>query len=432
MRYRLSKLYRWRVVIACIGSYFFFDMFLHLNILSSTVDPIQQQHHLIRYFRNFSDKVHPANKKHRLEMMDYNREKFLYDDRSSQNFEKLKQNAKSKWVIAVLSQTRRFKRRFINSHGKQALDPFKFCSVKNCEISTEEDSYEKADAVFFNMHRFKGMSDFPPRRYQHQRYIMFTDESPVHTFYIAKRAKMRDFNGMFNWTMTYSISSDIPVPYGRTIKLAPGMLKRLTFSWLKKKTNITAIVSSNCKPEPRQSYLKELSKYATIHVFGKCGQLKCSGNAFSNHDCKILHRYKFYLAFENSLCVEYITEKVWWNAFHHNAIPIVMGALKSDYKRLLPPKSFIHVEDFKSVQDLAKYIDYLDKNMTAYKEYFQWHATHKVLNEHGYYGTPALHICRICERLNSANLAQKKVYDDLGSHWDKRKLCQWTKRIGGL
>ena len=41
--------------------------------------------------------------------------------------------------------------------------------------------------------------------------------------------------------------------------------------------------------------------------------LVCKGHF--RRDCPDLFEYKFYLAFENAPCSEYITEKLWWNAF---------------------------------------------------------------------------------------------------------------------
>ena len=41
--------------------------------------------------------------------------------------------------------------------------------------------------------------------------------------------------------------------------------------------------------------------------------MTCAGHFM--RDCPDLDDYKFYLAFENSLCSEYITEKLWWNSF---------------------------------------------------------------------------------------------------------------------
>ena len=41
--------------------------------------------------------------------------------------------------------------------------------------------------------------------------------------------------------------------------------------------------------------------------------LTCEGHFM--RDCPDLIDYKFYLAFENAPCSEYITEKLWWNAY---------------------------------------------------------------------------------------------------------------------
>jgi len=38
----------------------------------------------------------------------------------------------------------------------------------------------------------------------------------------------------------------------------------------------------------------------------------------------------------------------------------------------LPPKSYIHVEDFKNPKELVEYLQYLDSNATAYAEYLEW------------------------------------------------------------
>lgn len=53
-------------------------------------------------------------------------------------------------------------------------------------------------------------------------------------------------------------------------------------------------------------------------------------------------------------------------------VPIVLGAYKEDYVNVLPPHSYINVDNFKTVRELAEYLQYLDKNHTAYAEYFAW------------------------------------------------------------
>ncbi len=74
-----------------------------------------------------------------------------------------------------------------------------------------------------------------------------------------------------------------------------------------------------------------------------------------------LKTYKFYLAFENSACVDYMTAKL-WHPLLNNMIPIVMGVVNYDIRA--PPHSVINVLDCKSPKDLAKYLILLDKNQT--------------------------------------------------------------------
>jgi len=52
-------------------------------------------------------------------------------------------------------------------------------------------------------------------------------------------------------------------------------------------------------------------------------------------------------SFENSLCKDYVTEK-FFKVFEHDMVPIVFG--HADYSKIAPPKSYIKVEDFKSIE----------------------------------------------------------------------------------
>lgn len=63
----------------------------------------------------------------------------------------------------------------------------------------------------------------------------------------------------------------------------------------------------------------------------------------TNHfdtDCPLLQNYYFILAFENSLCSEYITEKTWWNAFYHGSIPVILGPSWHQCTLHLPPGKY--------------------------------------------------------------------------------------------
>ena len=62
----------------------------------------------------------------------------------------------------------------------------------------------------------------------------------------------------------------------------------------------------------RLEYAKELSKYISVDIYGACSNKTCprsSGRCFD----MLNNQYKFYLAFENSNCQDYITEKFFVN-----------------------------------------------------------------------------------------------------------------------
>ncbi len=69
-------------------------------------------------------------------------------------------------------------------------------------------------------------------------------------------------------------------------------------------------IASKCDAHNmRERYVQELSKYIDVDVYGKCGVETCDSEG--KRDClqKAVGDYKFYLAFENSNCYDYITEK---------------------------------------------------------------------------------------------------------------------------
>lgn len=217
------------------------------------------------------------------------------------------------------------------------------------------------------------------------------------------------------------MDSDIPVPYGRTIALQTPKSKT-NHHWTDKKRDVlAAILGSNCgSNNKRWEYIKELEKYLKVDVYGKCGTLKCEGHF--QKDCPAISNYHFYLAFENSNCDEYITEKVWWNAYGKNSIPVLMGASKKSYKKLLPPNSYIDVDDFARPIDLAEYLLYINKT-NQFSQFYEWKMYYDVVQEHGYFQTDSFHYCRACEALNY-NDRGVKVYWNLTDFWNAKKDCR--------
>lgn len=106
----------------------------------------------------------------------------------------------------------------------------------------------------------------------------------------------------------------------------------------------------------------------------------------------------------------------------HDVVPVVMGAHPQDYANVLPPHSYIHVDDFRSPRDLASYLHVLDANDTLYNEYFQWKGNWKFDNG-GLW-------CRLCGLLHAARNSQPPYvhwYNDYATWWNGACNARWAK-----
>lgn len=137
-------------------------------------------------------------------------------------------------------------------------------------------------------------------------------------------------------------------------------------------------VQSGCNPpSDRDEYIEELMKYITIDSYGTCLHNKDLPEKFQNpltmdddgfHN--IIAKYKFTLSFENAICEDYITEKL-WRPLVLGSVPIYKGS--STVQDWMPNNhSVILVDDFKSPKDLADFIKKLDKNDEAYAKYLEF------------------------------------------------------------
>jgi len=61
-------------------------------------------------------------------------------------------------------------------------------------------------------------------------------------------------------------------------------------------------------------YANELAKHISVDVYGGCGEKKCPKKKQGECYQMLKNDYKFYLCFENSHCVYYVTEKFFENA----------------------------------------------------------------------------------------------------------------------
>ncbi|XP_042322920.1 LOW QUALITY PROTEIN: 3-galactosyl-N-acetylglucosaminide 4-alpha-L-fucosyltransferase FUT3-like [Sceloporus undulatus] len=264
--------------------------------------------------------------------------------------------------------------------------------IPDCYITANRSWYRKADAVIVH-HR--DVSSSPKRLPQEprpasQRWVWFNLESP------SASPNLGFMDNHFNLTMSYRRDSDIFSPYG-TMEVLP----RPQNVTVPPKSKLVAWVVSNWDLHShRVKYYEELKKYLQVDVYGRHHSPLPDSKRFST-----LSQYKFYLAFENAIHEDYITEKVWRNAFRSWAVPVVLGPPRENYENYMPPDSFIHIHDFPSAKELAKFLHELDRNTTRYQSYFHWRSWLKPVGQFTY----AQHFCKACRDLQKKPLQYQTV-----------------------
>ncbi|XP_077148622.1 4-galactosyl-N-acetylglucosaminide 3-alpha-L-fucosyltransferase FUT5-like [Ranitomeya variabilis] len=253
--------------------------------------------------------------------------------------------------------------------------------ILGCKLSANSSLYSVADVVLIrHVDIMYNKNLLPQKQRPHfQSWIWFNMEPPL----IAKNLHFLD--NMFNMTMTFRLDSNFFNPYGKikTIK------DPQNFTIPPKSKLVSWVVSKWYPGAPRIAYYEQLKKYISIDVYGK--KHKNLGRSKDEFYATI-SQYKFYLAFENSVQRDYITEKLWLNAFESWAVPVVLGTSRKNYEQFVPGDAFIHVDDFPSPNDLATYLLELDKDDEKYRNYFNWRLKYRVqLNEGLQYK-----VCQIC------------------------------------
>ena len=258
-----------------------------------------------------------------------------------------------------------------------ASTPISCSENQRCHFTRDREQLAQASAVAF--HLYDSTHNELPERHAsqtaNQTWVFITGESPVNFYYQNPTFFPRLLDNYFDQSISYRHDSPYPIFSGQ-IKARPSPSideARRNRASLKNKTKPIVWMVSNCATfSEREKYVKELRKFIPIDIFGSCGKM-CPEN--EQQQCKVdLNDYYFYLAFENSRCNSYITEKFWKiiSDDEHRLVPIVLGAEANDYARIAPKQSYIHVDTYQTPKNLARYLHSLIEQPEEYLRYLQW------------------------------------------------------------
>ncbi|KAM5146526.1 alpha-(1,3)-fucosyltransferase 7 [Mantella aurantiaca] len=281
----------------------------------------------------------------------------------------------------------------LNISGDVCFDLY---NIKNCRLTDNRDMLDFSDVVVFHHRELNEKGYHMPadsrNKVSRQMWVWATLESPSNTKNLGK------WNNTFNWTLTYREDSDIFIPYGH---LVPKL--HMQFNTSLKMGLLTWAVSNYHHTQERATFFKEFSRYLNVDVYGKASNKSLCSSCL----LPTISRYYFYLALENSVHKDYITEKLWRNSFLAGAVPVVLGPPRENYEKFIHTDSFIHISDFSSAKDLATFLESM--TIQRYEQYFRWRKEYgiKVYNDW------RERFCMICSRY--PHLPKVKVYSNLES-----------------
>lgn len=240
---------------------------------------------------------------------------------------------------------------FLSIELEQSYFVNKKCQYQNCFVTNNKSYFSdirKFNVLLFNVMNINTTTNQPHVRSQKQKYVFWSRESPEY-YSITEH-----YDGFFNLTWTYKLDSDATWRYF-VVRNKRGKIlgPKIDMHWidardmkptskyiknkLQKKSIAAAWIVSHCETTSHREVFyrdlkQELAKFdLKIDVYGNCGEtftypynLECDRDKMDECYALLESDYYFYLAFENSKCEDYVTEKV-LTALRHFAVPVVYG-----------------------------------------------------------------------------------------------------------
>ncbi|KAF7239997.1 Alpha-(1,3)-fucosyltransferase 10 [Varanus komodoensis] len=228
----------------------------------------------------------------------------------------------------------------------------------------------------------------PLPREVHHDWALFHEESPKNNYKLFQSPAIT----LFNHTATFSRHSHLPLTTQHLESIEALMSLRYMVplqekNRLRKRLAPLAYVQSDCDPpSDRDSYVRELMSHIEVDSYGAClhnrdlpKPLKNPASMDSEDFYQVLAQYKFVLAFENAVCQDYITEKL-WRPLKLGVVPVYYGS--PSIEDWLPnKKSAILATRFSSPRELAQYVSALDVDDKEYEAYLEWKLKGNISNE---------------------------------------------------
>ena len=302
-------------------------------------------------------------------------------------------------------------------------DPFEKCS-KRCRISLDKRDSARADVLIIQADLITNKA--VPAKRPNQIWIYSNFESPITSAAAGRpfvnKNVLDKFKRKFNWTMGYRRDADFTVTHGRFKVRQEKSEEYLIYlnKLVKTKTKTAAWFVSHCPTSSgREKFGRLLKKYIHLDIYGTCGKVlkNCNPNlrfheafGFSRDGhgtCMdfIDSEYKYFMAFENTLCLDYVTEKSLQRIMPHFIVPVARS--NGNHTMYHPPGSIVDVRHFRNAESLARFLNNAD--IDQYKAFYSWRKDYIVEDMNNMW---LENVCRMCERSYEPE-RYRGLYDDV-------------------
>uniref|UniRef100_A0A0N4ZI44 Fucosyltransferase n=1 Tax=Parastrongyloides trichosuri TaxID=131310 RepID=A0A0N4ZI44_PARTI len=284
--------------------------------------------------------------------------------------------------------------------GREELFSTSICKKLNCELTNDKKLFDSSDAVVFHHADLNEITKYPQRAFKSQKFVFFSMESPFLTAFANR-------SNYFNWIMSYHNKSDVVCTYGSKWRKCNATCNHLSFNSSKIlskkiKKGVIGYISNCYSNSARGKLIKKLRKYIPITMYGRCSLYQEIDGSCNKSDYKceeeVIGNYYFYIAFENSICNNYVTEK-YWRRYTFDSVPLVIK--RYIYEDVgIPGNSFIAVDDFKSAEEMGKYLNFLMDNPNEYLKYFEYRKQNIEVIDIDIY-RQSNGFCNLCQKLRN-------------------------------
>ena len=260
-------------------------------------------------------------------------------------------------------------------------DGLQQCGDFQCFVTNERGHrrHPSTRTIFFYGTEFKPY-DLPLPRLAGEDWALLHEESPKNNAIFSHAPVME----LFNHTATFRQHSHFPLTT-QYLEGAASLASPRYLVPLQEKNRLqaeaglapVAYVQSGCDtPSQRDSWVREFMKHIAVDSYGAClnnkqlpEDLQGSEQFESERFLHFLAQYKFVISFENAVCDDYVTEKL-WRALAVGSVPVYLGA--PNVEDLLPHKNAaIVVTKFPSPEAVATFVKSVNSDDTLYQTFLQ-------------------------------------------------------------